>query len=328
MSWNSALPALLQIVVPLLLLGWQALGRDTNILAWSLKHGAVWSYIYATTIAGLWLLVPWYVPHALMVISIGLAGRTLASACRRWLPSYNDREWLALAPSTGAALISIVVLSIVATGRRPPAASVVELTFPLRSGDYYIANGGSTELVNAHVRMLTSDRFRAYRGSGYGIDIVKLRTFGNRSTGLAPRDPAQYAIFGDAIYAPCEGVVVRAEDWLPDLAPPETDRAHMSGNFVMLECGDGGQFHVLLAHMRSGSVNVHPGDYVTTATKLAEVGNSGNSDEPHLHIHAQRPGRVWDLFNGDPLPVRFDGRYPVRNDRVTSLAPANAIIDD
>ena len=69
-------------------------------------------------------------------------------------------------------------------------------------------------------------------------------------------------------------------------------------------------------NMRSGSVKVHRGDYVTTDTKLGEVGNSGNSDEPHLHVHAQRPGQVWDPFIGDPLPVTFDRRYMIRNDRV------------
>lgn len=62
--------------------------------------------------------------------------------------------------------------------------------------------------------------------------------------------------------------------------------------------------------------------------ELGEAGNSGNTDEPHLHVHAQRPGRIWDLFNGDPLPIRVDGRYLVRNDRVTIVDETAAIIDD
>ena len=52
--------------------------------------------------------------------------------------------------------------------------------------------------------------------------------------------------------------------------------------------------------MRRDTVNVHPGDYVTLDTKLGEVGNSGNSDAPHLHVHAQRAGQMWDIFNADP----------------------------
>jgi hypothetical protein len=77
------------------------------------------------------------------------------------------------------------------------------------------------------------------------------------------------------------------------------------------------------------SLKVHPGDYVTTDTKLGEIGNSGNSDEPHLHVHAQRPGQIWDPFIGDPLPVTFDRRYLIRHDRVRIDAnPDGDWIDD
>jgi len=37
------------------------------------------------------------------------------------------------------------------------------------------------------------------------------------------------------------------------------------------------------------------------------VGNSGNTTEPHLHIHAV------DRQTGMGLPMIFDGRVPVRN---------------
>lgn len=327
MSSSFVIPAVLQIALPLALLGWQGAGRDTNIVSWCLKHVAVWSYIYATSIAGLWLLAPWYVPHVLMVISISLAARTLPGAFSLWRPPENLRQWLALAARAGTAVICAGTLWMAVQGRTPPSGTIVDLAFPLKSGHYYIANGGSAELVNAHLRMLTGERFRRYRGSSHAVDILGLNTFGTRASGPAPRDPAQYAIFGAAIYAPCEGVVVRVEDGLPDLSPPNVDRAHMAGNFVMLECGDAGEFHVLLAHMRNESVNVHPGDYVTMDTRLGDVGNSGNSDEPHLHVHAQRPGRIWDLFVGDPLPVTFNGRYLIRNDRITVFEPAEEIDD-
>ena len=328
MTARFVIPAVLQIAVPLALLGWQAWGRDTNLIAWSLKQTAVWSYIYATSVAGLWLAAPWYVPDVLMLISLSLAARTLPGAFKLWLPPATGRQWIDLAARAGIATLCIGTLWTTLGGRTPPDGTIVDLAFPLRSGRYYIANGGSTELVNAHVRMLSGDRFKKYRGSSYGLDILALNRFGARAGGLAPRDPAQYAIFGDPIYAPCDGVVVRVEDYLPDLRPPEVDRTHMAGNFVMLECGDAGEFHVLLAHMRSGSVRVHPGDYVTPDVKLGEVGNSGNSDEPHLHVHAQRPGQIWDVFSGNPLPIRFDGRYLVRNGRFAPSTVSSAIIDD
>jgi len=328
MSSRFVIPAVLQIALPLAMLVWQGMSRMTTIVSWSLQHVAVWSYIYATSIAGIWMLAPWYVPHVLMVMSISLAARTLPGAFRLGLWPAHRHQWMMLAAQAGTAAVCAAGLSSALRGRTVPAETAIDLAFPLRSGHYYIANGGSTALINAHVRMLKGERFRRYRGSSYGLDILALNRFGTRASGLAPADPGRYAIFGDAIYAPCEGAAVRVEDWLPDLSPPAVDRLHMPGNFVVLECGDPGEVYVLLAHMRRGSVRVHPGDYVTLDTKLGEVGNSGNSDEPHLHMHAQRAGPIWDLFSADPLPIRFDGRYLVRNDRVTRQSPRAEIIDD
>jgi hypothetical protein len=262
-----------------------------------------------------------------MVVSISLAARTLPGALWLWRSPQSPRQWFGIAMRATLAVAAASTLAMALQGRKPPAGTIVDLDFPLRSGHYYIANGGSTEFVNAHVRMLSSDRFRPYRGSSYAIDIIGLRALGQRAVGLSPHEPDQYAIFGDTIYAPCEGVVIRAEDGLPDLTPPNVDRQHIAGNFVMIECGDG-EFHVLLGHMQDGSLRVHPGDYVMVDTPLGAVGNSGNSDEPHLHVHAQRPGRVWDLFAGDPLPMRFNGRVLARNDRVTRRDARPDIIDD
>jgi hypothetical protein len=38
------------------------------------------------------------------------------------------------------------------------------------------------------------------------------------------------------------------------------------------------------------------------------------------HIHAQRPAPAGHgPLSGDPLPIRFNGRYLVRNDRVQTI---------
>jgi murein DD-endopeptidase MepM/ murein hydrolase activator NlpD len=51
---------------------------------------------------------------------------------------------------------------------------------------------------------------------------------------------------------------------------------------------------------------------------LGRVGNSGNTGEPHLHLHAQRSGSTGAPLSGEPLAVRLGGRYLVRDDRVHS----------
>lgn len=169
-------------------------------------------------------------------------------------------------------------------------------------------------LVNAHLAILdaTDPRAQAFRGQAHAVDIVQLGSFGLRARGLRPEDPAAYAIYAATVLAPCSGEVVAAVDGLPDLRVPEVDRTNVAGNHV-LRCGS---FDVLLAHLRSGSLKVIAGSLVETGDVLGEVGNSGSTDEPHLHIHAQTRGSTEAPFSGEPLPMLFRGRYLVRNERI------------
>lgn len=90
------------------------------------------------------------------------------------------------------------------------------------------------------------------------------------------------------------------------------DSVNRLGNHVILSCGEA---EIVLAHMRQGSVTVVPGDGVSTGERLGEVGNSGASTEPQLHIHAQRPpGPGAPPLSGEPLALRIDGRFLQRGD--------------
>jgi hypothetical protein len=316
MTTAWVLPAVLQLVFPIVLLAWQAVRRERSGLGWILTTIAVGAYMVAALLAGLWLVAPQYLAVAFLTGSLALSAMRCPWPLRfRASMSLPDR--FVLVARAIAAVLALGLVWVAVESRRPPAQTV-DLVFPLRDGTYYIANGGRNILTNAHV-MTLDPRYSKHRGQSHGVDIVKLNPAGYRAHGLGPHDPQRYEIFGDVVYAPCEGIVARVEDWLPDLAPPDVDRTHLPGNFVLLECDD--DVHVLLAHLRSASVRVHPGDYVTIITELGEVGNSGNSTEPHLHIHAQRPARIWNPFIGDPLPILLDGRYLVRNDRIVKVGP-------
>jgi hypothetical protein len=192
---------------------------------------------------------------------------------------------------------------------------MVDVEFPLRDGTFLVVNGGSNSLVSAHVQTLAGERYRDFRGQSYGVDLVAVNRLGLRASGMAPTDPRRYAIFGQPIHAPCSGTVLRAEDGYPDMPPPQADRTHMPGNFVLLDCLG---VHILLAHIRQGTVRVRPGDRLAAGTTIGNVGNSGNTNEPHLHIHAQRPAQGDAFLSGDPLAIRLGGRFLARNDRVTA----------
>ncbi len=70
---------------------------------------------------------------------------------------------------------------------------------------------------------------------------------------------------------------------------------------------------VVLAHLMKGSISVVEGDYVRAGAPLGRVGNSGNTTEPHLHIHAVRGSTPDSILVSEGVPILFGGRFPVRN---------------
>ena len=65
-------------------------------------------------------------------------------------------------------------------------------------------------------------------------------------------------------------------------------------SLLAASCRAGGEvapirpFHILLAHLLPGSVSVSAGQRVGFSTIIGQVGNSGRSYVPHLHMQAQR----------------------------------------
>jgi murein DD-endopeptidase MepM/ murein hydrolase activator NlpD len=266
---------------------------------------------------GIWLVPPWWTPYALAAIWVISAIRALARPGRsRPFWPYHGRQWASVAVLSLLGGLA-VLLGASAYAGRTPSSEVVELAFPLQGGPFFVISGGSTKAVNMHIHALTfaTEPMSAYRGQRFAVDIVKLDAFGLRAQGLRPRDPAAYHIFGEALYAPCNGIVLHAEDGHSDRYVPETDREHMPGNHVILDCGNA---IVLMAHMAHGSVKVREGDTIRTGDSIGAVGNSGNTEEPHLHIHAQRPGTRNAPLSGEPVQIRMGGRFLVRNDRFTT----------
>ena len=308
----------LQLVVPLVLVAWMGFAPPRAWLAFWLQVVATATALWAMALLGIWLVPPWWAPHAFgvamaVMMALGLRRRmpfvfALPVARGAWLCA-GFFAVLGLASAFGllGALRSRTVLPLAA----------VDLSFPLGPGSYLVVNGGSNINTNAHLMTLDAGvlRFRTWRGQSYGVDIVKLGAFGIRAPGVLPADPQAYAIYGARVLAPCDGRVVVAVDGLPDMQVPEVDREHLAGNHVLLRCAEA---DVLLGHLSPGSVQVRAGDAVAAGAWLGSVGNSGNTGEPHLHVHAQRPGPANAPLGGDPLPILFDGRFPVRGDRIES----------
>ena len=321
---------LLQLVVPLVLIAWMGLAPPRAWLAFWLQVVATASALWTMALLGIWLVPPWWAPHAFgaaLAVTVGLG-------LRRRLPFVSALPvawgaWLCAGIFLVLGMASAYGLVGALRSRMVLPLEAVNLSIPLESGSYLVVNGGSDIHTNAHLMTLDAGvpRFREWRGQTYGVDIVKLDAFGLRARGVLPADPKAYAIYGARVLAPCAGQVLLAVDGLPDMQVPEVDREHLAGNHVMLRCADADSntnmssgADVLLGHLQPGSVQVRAGASVAVGDWLGSVGNSGNTGEPHLHVnaHAQRPGPIGAPLGGDPLPILFNGRFPVRGDRIVS----------
>lgn len=171
--------------------------------------------------------------------------------------------------------------------------SVVNLSYPLQDGLYIVGHGGSNPIINYH---------NVSESQTYALDILKLNILGIRGWGIYPKDLERYAIFEDNLYSPCDGKVLKVDKGYEDVEPPERGEGHPAGNHIVIECESA---EVTLAHMKKNSIVVDSLDAVKVGDLLGKVGNSGNTSEPHLHIHAEK--------NGKGIPIKFKGRFLVRN---------------
>ena len=77
----------------------------------------------------------------------------------------------------------------------------------------------------------------------------------------------------------------------------------------------GGEFSYL-AHLKKGSVTVKPGDKVERGEIIGQIGNSGNSSEPHLHFQVSGGS---NLFESEAINVQWnDGSQPVQGEIINA----------
>lgn len=235
----------------------------------------------------LWI---WYGgPIVLALAAAGLLVASLRSA-RRWKHGVNP--WQVL----GYAGLMTVIFTLPVYDPYPSShddrPSRVAFRLPL-DGPVTVAWGGPTADVNYHV-FLPDQRW------AYDLVVTARdgRTF--RTDGAALDD---YLAYGLPVYAPAAGTVFATRDGEPEaaLGVPRRGLAGL-GNHVGLEVAPG-EF-LFIGHFKPGTVEVSVGDQVAAGRLLGRVGNSGNSSEPHVHLHLQDSPRPWF---GEGIPFHFHG---------------------
>jgi len=316
---------IIQILLPVLLLFWFARYPAAGALAFGLQAVSVGAFILGIGLAALWTMPPFWVPYfygCVFLLTTAwhlVRGRLLGSGF--WQASAGPTTLVLMAAALGS--IGGYTGYLAWLGRELPQVDTVNIAPPFGAGDYMVAQGGSGSPVNIHLHTLNEsvERFRPWRGQSRALDIVRITSFGRHVEGWQPADPARYVTFGTPVLAPCNGKVARVEDGVQDMQVPDMDRENIAGNYVAVDCGD---FFVVLAHLRQGSIQVSVGDSLDIGDTLGEMGNSGNSSEPHLHVHAQRGLPEEAPLSGKPLALTINGDFYIRNDRIKVSGPGAA----
>ncbi|HEX8223105.1 MAG TPA: M23 family metallopeptidase [Allosphingosinicella sp.] len=292
---------------------WLLIGCPATWWDLALRTIGGWLLLLGVALAGLWLALPLSTLFPLAVLM--LLATAVAGWRAYWTPLRAGRPVFVWAARIAAVAVLALGgwLAVPSLAGRMPPQGAVDLRFPLKGGEYLVLNGGGSERVNGHM-MTLEPRYATWRGESYAVDLVRVDGLGfrthRRQLFASPQNPADYLSYGEPVYAPCAGLVEATMEERADMPVPVRDRKHIEGNFVRLRCGN---LIAFLGHFRRGGVVVRTGDTVAAGTLLGQVGNSGNSDEPHLHVHLQRPAGEGSPLSGEPIHVTFDGRFPVRN---------------
>ncbi|WP_249138963.1 M23 family metallopeptidase [Actibacterium sp. MT2.3-13A] len=107
---------------------------------------------------------------------------------------------------------------------------------------------------------------------------------------------------GVNVLAAAPGTVSTLRDGMPDtgLQTPGLD-GRECGNGVVIDHGGGWQTQY--CHMKQGSIRVETGQRVAKGAVLGQIGLSGQTEFPHVHLAVRRDGAVVDPFAPEPGPV-------------------------
>jgi Peptidase family M23 len=194
-------------------------------------------------------------------------------------------------------------------------ARAIEVAPPLRGPGWVVGNG-CCDPINAHRGATLSIDGTVHAPERFAIDFVQLGTGGRLFEG--PIDMlSSWRFFGARIYSATAGRVVAVQDGLPEQTPGALPIGQTvqtaGGNYLVVKIGQG-RF-AFYAHMQRGSMRVGKGDRVRKGQLLGLLGNTGNSDGPHLHFHIM-DGPSPLQANGLPFVyTRFSGQGRITDEQ-------------
>ncbi len=169
--------------------------------------------------------------------------------------------------------------------RTPVVDRPLAVLGPPLLGAGYVAADGCCDSIR-HVRALLALNGHFTLAQRFAVDWEQIDSESRVVRGDT-RTLSNYVIYGREVLAVADGAVASSRNDLPEQVPGALPQGmtidQADGNFVVLDIG--GSNYVLYAHMQPGSVTVKAGAKVKRGDVLGKVGNTGNTQAPHLHLH-------------------------------------------
>jgi murein DD-endopeptidase MepM/ murein hydrolase activator NlpD len=156
------------------------------------------------------------------------------------------------------------------------------------------------------------DPHKRFFAEAYAYDFIQVGLNGKAYQRDGNQNMDYYA-YGKKVLAAKDGTIVYVRTDITDNDPGDPNLNTPGGNVVIIDHGNS-QFGYY-AHLRARSVSVKVGAKVKAGDPIGEVGNSGDSSEPHLHFHVMN---ARDPEQADGIPVVFEkwktqaySRFPI-----------------
>jgi hypothetical protein len=191
------------------------------------------------------------------------------------------------------------------------------LSPPISGGDWLLANGPSNS--SDHRRFVTAIDGKVKASQRFAIDLMKFGEDGKLVHGDASKNE-NWISYGEQVLTTADGIVSAVNDSMPENVPLAPHRAvkmtreNIGGNYIIIDLGT--NRFAFYGHLQPGSILVKVGDRVRRGQVLATIGNTGNSDAPHLHFHIADAN---DLFAAEGLPFVFESFDVLRTLTVSEM---------
>ncbi|HEY69223.1 MAG TPA: M23 family metallopeptidase [Anaerolineae bacterium] len=210
-------------------------------------------------------------------------------------------------------------------------------------GDYIFPIAGSATIMGTPWNDVFGHRMA--NSQEFAVDVVDYRRGDDGRFALSSPPGSEnvkdYFLFEREVLAVGDGIVVSAGNQWPnrwaenplnyseeriveitlELLEKGMDFNHaILGNYVIID-HENGEFS-LYAHMSEGTVTVDAGDAVKQGQVIGKVGNTSNSDSPHLHFHLMDSP---DFQTANGLPVLFKN-VPLGQAPLSDFKESNSLL--